>query len=77
LEGLEGKSKEIKLLEYSRLDFLSHAERRVYLRNKLELEEEEVEPVSACAKYSAWASLVLVNCGFAFYVCLFGSVGAD
>jgi hypothetical protein len=60
-------------LEYARLDFLSAAERRIYLRNRLEVEEEgEEESVSPWAKALAWAAIILYNLAFAFYVCLFG-----
>jgi hypothetical protein len=65
--------KQIKLLEYARLDFLSASERRIYLRNRLEVEEEgEEEGVSPWAKALAWVAIVGYNLAFSFYVCLFG-----
>lgn len=37
LNRLEGDARELQLLEYSRLDFLNHTERKVYLKNKVEV----------------------------------------
>jgi hypothetical protein len=42
LMALEPSMREIKLLEYQRLDFMPEAERRIYLRNELDTKRDEV-----------------------------------
>jgi hypothetical protein len=73
LEMSDERTRELKLLEYSRLDYLTFTERRIYLRaGGIDGEEEEPEPVEAWKKYLAMAVVLLYNLGSAFYVCLFG-----
>ena len=55
------------------MDYLSNTERRIYLRNQVELETpEEPDPVSRLVKMTGWLLVVLINLFFAFYILLFG-----
>jgi len=55
------------------MDYLNNTERRIYLRNKVELDNsEEPEPVSHVIKMTGWLLIVLINIFFAFYILLFG-----
>jgi hypothetical protein len=65
--------REIRLLEYQRLDFMSPSERKIYVRNQIELiREEPPPPIEPWKKALGWVFLVFINLVMAFYVFLFG-----
>jgi hypothetical protein len=73
LLALPPQHREIKMLEYQRIDFMPEAERRIYMRNQIETKQEEVlEPIEPWKKVLGWLLVVLLNLFMGFYIFLFG-----
>lgn len=73
LMGMEPRFRELRLLEYQRLDFMNPAERKIYLRNQLSLKKEEtIDPVEPWKKMLGWSFVVFANLFMGLYIVLFG-----
>lgn len=73
LLGLPPQYRELRLLEYQRMDFLTPTERRIYARNMISFQDhEQKEPISWGLKLLGWVLVLIINGAFGAYVAYFG-----
>lgn len=70
---MDPEFRELKLLEFQRLDFMNHSERKMYTRNQVDLSRDMApHPIELWKKILGWSLLILLNLFFGLYVFLWG-----
>jgi len=73
LLAMPPEDRELRLLEYQRLDFMSPPERKMYIRNQIDYTREmPPDPIRPWKKCLGWLVIILLNLFFGFFVLLFG-----
>ncbi|GMI33160.1 hypothetical protein TrRE_jg4887, partial [Triparma retinervis] len=78
IELLNESNKELRLLEHARMMHLSLFEQKIYLRNMLEFDDDEMMKIHWAKKVFGYAFVGLYLLATSFYICLFGiTMGND
>lgn len=73
LEDVEStRNKNLKLLEFARIATLTKFEQRIYLKNSIEFEDDELEPIHIVKKIFGYVLITCYVLATSFYICLFG-----